>query len=441
MPPVYYRCNKVKRRLLLLSIIIFSWFLYKESLSFFFISDDFYFLSLNSFEAIFKTLIADQHFIPVFLSFIYGLKSIFGLNPFVFHLCAVIVHMVNILLVYSLGKLLLLKTKNALLAAFMFAFFYTHYEAVYWISGTSFSLMVFFYLTGLILLLEYMTSRRMPYLWAYMICALLAFSTHEYALSILIFPFLLKQKRAVKSGLVLSLLVLGSIFIRRFLGNMVTPQQFQPVNFLKGIIISHTQLLVPLPQFLERIPDLGVLTLFFLLVYFLLRRPDPKQILLVLWLESTVILFSATSLPQARYYYLSSIPAIFLIISTLGNKSRIAVLAVIISNFLFLNHQKNLWSETGMITRKIVSQISGELRNLPEGKKLYAVNLPDSLNGPPWHAFLFRNGLKEAVELIGKTESERLELGDPFVEDEAKIIKENSLILKYVDGSMVRYPL
>ncbi|KKS73880.1 MAG: hypothetical protein UV46_C0059G0014 [Candidatus Gottesmanbacteria bacterium GW2011_GWC2_42_8] len=194
---------------------------------------------------------------------------------------------------------------------------------------------------------------------------------------------------------------------------------------------------LPLPQVLEKIPDVGIIILFILIIYLLLRNFRRQHFFLVLWLESTILLFSATSLPQARYYYLSSIPAIYLLIDILKKEGRIFLFIILISNLAFLGRQSQLWRQSGLITEKIVRQISRELKALLPDKKLYVISLPDSLNGPPWHAYLFRNGLKEAVELIGKTDADRLMLADPA----AKIPDKNNLILKYENGSLVRNPL
>ena len=427
----------MKKRFLLGLIILFAWFFYRESLSFFFISDDFYYLSFNTIPAILKTYISDQHFIPVFLGVLYLIKRVFGLNPYFFHLTGVLVHLVIIFLVYRLGVKFLKKTRSALLSAFIFNLFYSHYEVIYWITGLNMSLMVLIYLAALIFLLEFLKSDKRLFLWWYSGVTVLAFLTHEFALNLLLFPFLYRRRSSVKSGVILTLMIAGLITVRSLWGNISTPQQFQTLKFIKGITISHVQLFLPLPQVLEKIPDVGMIILFLLIIYFLLRNFRRQHFFLVLWLESTIFLFSATSLPQARYYYLSSIPAIYLLIDILKKEGRIFLFIILISNLAFLGKQSQLWRQSGLITEKIVRQISEELTALPPDKKLYVISLPDSLNGPPWHAYLFRNGLKEAVELIGKTDTDRLMLADPA----AKIPNKNNLILKYENGSLVRNPL
>ena len=51
--------------------------------------------------------------------------------------------------------------------------------------------------------------------------------------------------------------------------------------------------------------------------------------------------------------------------------------------------------------------------------------------------YFLRKGVKEAVELIGKTDADRLLLVDPTT----KIPNKNSLILKYENGLLIRDPL
>jgi len=36
----------------------------------------------------------------------------------------------------------------------------------------------------------------------------------------------------------------------------------------------------------------------------------------------------------------------------------------------------------------------------PTDKKIIFINFPDSLNGPPWNAYLFRNGMEETIEYL-----------------------------------------
>jgi len=110
------------------------------------------------------------------------------------------------------------------------------------------------------------------------------------------------------------------------------------LKFIKGITISHVQLFLPLPQVLEKIPDVGMIILFLLIIYFLLRNFRRQHFFLFLWLESTILLFSATSLPQARYYYLSSIPAIYLLVDILKKEGRIFL-------FIIPAITMRLWSE------------------------------------------------------------------------------------------------
>jgi len=116
-------------------LVIINLLFYLPSLKFFFVSDDFYFLSVNSLIEALKFRPDFNHHIPVFWFVIWLIKSIFGLSPFIFHLVTLLVHVLNVILVYFLGLLLIKNKTLALLAAIIYSFFFSHYEVVYWVTG------------------------------------------------------------------------------------------------------------------------------------------------------------------------------------------------------------------------------------------------------------------------------------------------------------------
>src|SRR3990172_2345455 len=105
------------RKLLLFLIILISFLFYLPSLKFFFISDDFYFLSFKTIQDVISIKPDFYHYNPVFWFIIWITKYFFSLNPFPFHLITILVHIVNVILVFYLGNLLLKDKKLAFLGS------------------------------------------------------------------------------------------------------------------------------------------------------------------------------------------------------------------------------------------------------------------------------------------------------------------------------------
>ncbi len=79
---------------------------------------------------------------------------------------------------------------------------------------------------------------------------------------------------------------------------------------------------------------------------------------------------------------------------------------VFLSGLTFINEQKNYWQKSSQITKQVLTDI--QLLYWPDKAKnqLYFVNLPDSVNGPPWPAYLFRRGLNYALKNLYNQEVE-----------------------------------
>ena len=71
-------------------------------------------------------------------------------NPFVFHLISILLHVINIILVFYFIKLLIQKFEIAIVAALLFAIHPLQVESVTWISARSILLFSTFFLLSLI---------------------------------------------------------------------------------------------------------------------------------------------------------------------------------------------------------------------------------------------------------------------------------------------------
>lgn len=167
----------------LLTLFLLIIFAYTNSLGNEFVSDDIEAIAKNpnigNLSNIFSAPIGS---IRQFL--LYLVYHFFGLNPAVFRLVNIVLHLTNVLLVYSLLQILH-KRSVAFLASAMFAVHPILTEAVGWISGGIYPQYSFFILLGF--LCYVISSRKHNVFFASIVCFLAALSTSEKAI---IFPFI-----------------------------------------------------------------------------------------------------------------------------------------------------------------------------------------------------------------------------------------------------------
>ncbi|OGG16647.1 hypothetical protein A3D78_07640 [Candidatus Gottesmanbacteria bacterium RIFCSPHIGHO2_02_FULL_39_14] len=406
--------------MLLFLILILSFLFYGQTLNFYFISDDFYYLSFANFRSIFFPQHFSQHYIPLFLAVLLIIKKNFGLNPFPFHLLTVAVHLVNSVFFYVLAKQLL-KGFLPLIAVAVFTFTFHSYETVFWITGLSLSLMLMFSLLTFNIFLYGLKTGKKSLLFLVNLFSIASILSHEYGFSIIIFICLYlliftRKKFAKYLYFILPpfLLWLSITVWKLISGITLSSGAVTPYSFLTTVIKTFTYLLLPFPYILDRLHKILIIVLFSLLLIFIYGKSSkPKlRLFLFLWLTFDILLIAATSLPQARYYYFISVPAILLLLSVISSISRKMVilfaLLIIFQGLIFLTGQKTYWSKTSMITKNQLKKIRLAYSELPADKKIYLVNFPDSLNGPPWNAYLFRNGLDYAVKQLYSLDPKKL---------------------------------
>ncbi len=450
----------MRQKLLLFLIILFAFIFYKETLYYFLISDDFYFISFKNIAEALLPKANFYHYNPVFWTLMFIVKSLFGANPFVFHFLTIALHISNIIVFYYFGKLLLKSTKSGLLAALIFSIFFPNYETVYWITGLNTSLMVFFYLLGLLVFISLNNPTRLLRYSTFLLFFTLALLSHEYAISLPIVCFvywLLFNRKKIKifDGIkifappVIIIILLTAIKLMYVSKNLVVVKP-SILRFIQSFIKSFTYLLLPSPPTLDSLPKILLIGLFILLIIFVLLKSLKSKIRLFLlsWLIITIIIFSLTSLPQARYFYLSSIPALLLITSIIKDDKLkwkfVYLLFIVVSGIIFLQQQKIYWRETSLITKRTLADIKSNYPTPISGQTIYFINLPDSINGPPWNAYLFRNGLDNALELYYGKKVEEIKYyrsippskairDDPYISPDKleQLIKKNELIFIY----------
>lgn len=130
---------------------------------------------------------------PRFTLFTYMVQYHFSkLNPFPYHFFNIILHIINVLLVYLATEKLFKKKDAALFAAALFAVHPLHVESVAWITGRKDLLYSFFLLLSLICYLKYLSEKKYKSKISFLIivCALSYLSVLSKVQALAI-PFLL----------------------------------------------------------------------------------------------------------------------------------------------------------------------------------------------------------------------------------------------------------
>jgi len=194
--------NVIKRNKNILIIIVFSIlivtaFVFSGSINNGFVNydDDVYItnnkqikdLSLNGIKNIFASYSQDN--LPVtLLSFAIDYK-LWGLNPKMYHVENLLIHLLNIILVFYLILLISKRAELAVIVAILFAIHPLRVESVAWVAERKDMLFSFFYLSALIAYINYLKSRfKIKYLIFALIFSVISLLSKFSAVS---FPVLL----------------------------------------------------------------------------------------------------------------------------------------------------------------------------------------------------------------------------------------------------------
>ncbi|MFH0979424.1 MAG: glycosyltransferase family 39 protein [Candidatus Roizmanbacteria bacterium] len=395
--------------MILLIILFLTFLFYKETLFYYFISDDFLsFVKYRHFFDLFKINPDNNHYTPVVGIFNYFLNQIFHSNPFFYHLFSLSIHLINICLVYWLTSLFIKDKVKSLIASLIFAFFFANYEVVYWYGANNNSLLVTFYILSLIFLMKFVQTKKTVYSCIFQTAAVIAILTHEYAVSLipvgLIYWFLFAKeknlRKLIKIFLFPSIIFLSITVLKFFLVKIPllvrTPSLFKSIAF---ILRSFVYLFIPNPYLIDKVPNFFIPIIFLVILVFLFKLTKNKRTLfLLIWATLTIFVYSITSAPQARYFYLSSIPVIIYILSVAsveGKGVNLYLLFIFISGLIFLQNQKYYWQLSSVITKNVIRDVKKYYPSPQKTDVLYFVNLPDSSNDSIWKAYVFRAGFKE----------------------------------------------
>lgn len=168
--------SKVKSIYYYLIIIVITYLVYSNSISGEFVFDDESVIvnnpSIQSLGNIPKYFTADEGFHKVIgryyrpvVSSSYAVDySVWGLNPYGFHITNVIIHIISCLLLFKIFIVLFWRYKYrnlfSLFAALIFAVHPIHTEAVAWISGRTDSMVTMFFLASFLFYIEFTKEQR-----------------------------------------------------------------------------------------------------------------------------------------------------------------------------------------------------------------------------------------------------------------------------------------
>ena len=140
-------------------------------------------LDFNHLKTIF-TSTASLGYIPLTILSFAAEHHFFGLNPFVFHLDNLLLHLIVIALIFWLGLRLGLGAWAAGLAALLFGIHPMHVEAVAWVSARKDGLYAVFYLLAMHSHLTYIEKKQKRFFLLTVACGILSMLAKPMALSL-----------------------------------------------------------------------------------------------------------------------------------------------------------------------------------------------------------------------------------------------------------------
>jgi len=258
--------------------------------------------------------------------------SLFGLNAKPYHVVNLLLHLLNVFMVFRLVKRLSDKAEVALLVALFFAIHPMHVESVAWISERKDLLYSFFLICGLCTYCDYIhaaVNRNKLYIYTILLflCSLLSKSTA------IIFP--------------LMLLIFDYYFRRGWNKNVLIEKiPFFLLSLAFGVVTIFSQRSFGAIN-ADLMPDYNLLQRFFVVCY----TTSYYIVKLILPFNLAVLHFAPTELPY--YYYLS--PLFLLLLIFLVYKAR-AMKRELIFGFLFYLVGVSLTSQVIPVGYVVVSE-------------------------------------------------------------------------------------
>ncbi len=435
---------------LLVIFLLIGLISYSTILKSFFLSDDFVLIGrvLEGDLSVTWGLGPGGFFRPLLiLSYVVD-RTLWGSNPFGYHLTNVALHALNSYLVFILSARLLRRNRHdpaisfriSVAAGLIFLLLPSHTEAVSWISGRTDLIATLFSLTALIIYDSYQQERYIPYLAGTLILFMLALLAKESALCIPLIIIAMEFspatrqehapdfRQAIKTGAMLVLILSGYFLIRHaaigtFIGGYGVSRH---LNFKPSLIwdrlpkYSMRTLMPPLPQQLSfmfikpfksrafvafAVICTGLLSMLLVCRHKGQSARRRKQQNLFLFL--LLISFLCSLLPVVtmgisvfdtsgeRFVYLPSIfgsIAISYISAIFISKRNLWLLTIFCLLALYsagLHRSNQRWRDAANLSKSILD----DLVSLSRHDDLLVINAPDTLRRVP----VYQNGLEQAL--------------------------------------------
>lgn len=203
-----------------LTLFLAVFLVYYPVLFTFFAQDDFTHFLISQAHSLGDVL---RFFLPLKTSIFYRplsvqlvtwvMRSIFGLNPFAFHLLALLIHLVNSLLIYKLLLLLLKHKPKAYIGALIYGVHPVHFMSLFWTAEFSMVLAPCFAFLAMLFFL------RKRYMW-FLVCLSLGLLSNELVSMVPLVlwgrALLQKNKRAIP-WLICASVLASMLWIIRFI--------------------------------------------------------------------------------------------------------------------------------------------------------------------------------------------------------------------------------
>ncbi|MEW6618484.1 MAG: glycosyltransferase family 39 protein [bacterium] len=332
--------------------------------------------------------------------------SLWGMNPFGFHLLNLLVHIFTSIIVFFIIDFISQNRRVSLLGSLLFTIHPCQAEAVFWVSGRCDLICGFFYFTSFFCFIKYRQADKKIWLIGSLITFILSLSAKEMTITLplvmIIYDMALNKEKHLKTYIPFFGLLVVYLLIRfAVFGNVCKmPDTYfyslaQPefiyclirnlFSYLTGLVLGLSPMIV--------IPFLGkpkiVLYLIFLIVLLLIllifrslkgRRDFRFSYLWILISLLPVLII----LPFERYLYIPSlgfsiIAALFIlkITSSPGfKKVGIGLLIILLIGYSSFNIIKGARYKLGSSTvEKVVKDVKKYYPTLPDNSHLYFINL------------------------------------------------------------------
>ncbi|MEO8098047.1 MAG: glycosyltransferase family 39 protein [Acidobacteriota bacterium] len=375
------------------------------------------------------TVVPYDHFFRPIAMYAYKLDSMWaGKSAVAWRSGNLLIHVINVLLVFFLGRRMGLAKWAALVAALIFGWHGSRPETVAWVAARFDLLAVMFLLASLLLLYRYVEQRATLTFLAALIAGVAALLSKESAFVWPAAASLLLWRRLSLRAQVSIYGVTAAVFLYRLqlLGGIggYGSEAGQPTIFNFSLLRTANALLLRLwatlwfPLNWDAAPGLAVsvcmVAMLGSMAWVLWKKPAVHwRALAFVFLAALPVqhmLLIGADLEKSRVLYLPSVGFGILIACALQSVPRSAGLTaaamVLVFQLAALQHNLAIWSRVGDLTAEVCTELGGRLNS--SGKSATVVGVPNVLDG----VYFLRQNLGECVEWHTGVAAERVQVVD-----------------------------